>query len=369
MAATSEPKRTKLNENENDAQVHDEAEVQMRSFFQRKLAALMDYVQLLLANGFHFSMLNHDAFLNERLLSKVGIEQESHRQLILLAVKSETERLDLDALLDKLDQQAPLMDLLKRLHLPSERHLSSITAARAWASELPIGQAVRLTTALDQLEAKMSRLADEVDMELEGAEVEQTSSSSSRDSIKSIVVAPSYAHQVASNRQESKENLEPIAPSLVKPATSGSLVSEAARRLEAAALASNRRGSQDIIPVPATRRVKSAQVELTSSAKMSTEPDTAAMQDRQVAATSSAKPTAKVLAKWPPRSLQDVPTKTSVADRRSGLEQPDDTSTELKQPVAASTSSSRPAKPAPPAKPAKLAVGAKLNLHLASQRL
>lgn len=342
----------------------------MQRFFQRKLPALMDYVQPLLTNGFHFSMLNHDAFLNDSLLSKVGIAQETHRQLIMRTVQSEMSQVDLDALLDKLDERAPVADLFDRLHLNRDESIVTLDAAKELVGKLTIGEAARLAAALEHLDGKLKQASAEINMDLDGGELEQiTSSSSSRDSIKSIIVAPNFS-QSSTGNLESKENQTPPElsndsdqASLVKSGFNGSLVSETARRLEAAALANSSRQIQTDTPIAATRRLRSSHLDQSSpTSKLDdNEPD------RRVTPT---KTEAKVLAEWPPKSSQVEPARVRVAEIRSSLQRANSSSNETEQQITATNKPQvRPSKPAPPAKPAKLAIGAKLNLELASQRL
>lgn len=327
----------------------------LKQWFSTNLAGLIEYSSKFLQNGFdNVKFLNHPLLMNEQLLKLVGIQDESHRILILNRVNKELNEVSFEHLFDRFIKQEPgekltpsklfaILELGHLLYSDIEDKFNFNTResvqvfSEKYIANLPLGYRARLSSATDFLlnkslipteqplkeqvkqqidkQASIESNPSEVDMDTSQASSVTTSSSSSKDSIKSIVqvkqqqqdteetatvggevnqgeerppepsLADSYgakkkieAGQVLSSpkeraerekkRQSERESIVDESPSAMeagksdtdtpvvsvistgKGVRSGSLVSEAARRLEAA-----QKNSGPTLPVAAARRI------------------------------------------------------------------------------------------------------------------
>lgn len=300
---------------------------QLRQWFETNLVGLAEYVEKFTQNGFdHLQFLNHPKLINDETLKLIKIEEESHRLLIVERIASELPLVDFEKIIgdahdiDAKFSWAKLFEILQ-LDLPSScieeakccpSMLDYIISLRQAAQNLTVGQKFRLLSALDHLEAncEKSKDCDELVKQnsTESGELEmdtsQTSSSSSKESIKSIVSKPSFQPETkeetknvdhpetvaisqssgsekqtspagsgqSHNHQEIQtdpaqpqqdENVRPRLTTKIWSSNRTSLVSEAARKLEMAAAAAqatqvNPRGPQRPPPPVAAVRKSTA---------------------------------------------------------------------------------------------------------------
>lgn len=362
-------KPSDLNNNTNIAHlklIDKQAAFNLKQWFSINLAGLIEYSQKFIQNGFdNLQFLNNPTLMNDQLLELIGIQDQSHRILILDRIYKELNEVNFDHLFNNLDQRTnqklitSSIDLLKVLQLghlvsvpdidKSFDDLSTSESVNLWkekyCSNLPLGYRIRISSAIDFLlnkyllldnkkqHSQLSRSnleqqpitkqasvesnpSSEVDMDVsQASSVTTTSSSSSKDSIKSIVQMkqPQVSEETGKINQgddrqletklndssdtktkiEAKENEEetfnssmnaevieqskkvdditstitilPIQskidedkPALVvlgagKQGRTGSLVSEAARKLEA--VAAQKSSGMFQVPVAAARRI------------------------------------------------------------------------------------------------------------------
>lgn len=183
---------------------------QLGHWFEKHLVGLTDYVDKFTQNGFdqvHF--LNHPSLINDETLRLIGIEEESHRLLIVERIASEMPLVDFEPILREMrvSQCPSRVQKLGELLELDPNQLSSCSKdscdeendlLRNAAQKLPIGHRVRLLSVLDLLGAgRENRLklcwqqssTDSGEIEMDTSQISATSSSS-KESIKSIVSKP-----------------------------------------------------------------------------------------------------------------------------------------------------------------------------------
>lgn len=285
------------NNNEGNLSITHKQNIQkLKQWFSLNLAGLVEYSTMFLQNGFdNLEFLNHSELMNDHLLKSMGIDNESHRVLVIECVRNELPMVNFAQLFKEIDgnewDQRLSLKVLQILQLGQligdvNCKLDSIEQLKSIAESLdqPLGYRVRLSVALDTLAEKQSTQqnhnslnkqasTESNDMELDTSQASATSSSS-KESIKSIVlVKPVEVDELEATKSERpdtddncktknthKENeivredskqQTTDRPQMVGKASS--LVSEVARRLEAAAAQKSFESNQK--PVAALRRI------------------------------------------------------------------------------------------------------------------
>lgn len=365
-----------------------QAAFNMKQWFSVNLAGLIEYSQKFIQNGFdNIQFLNHPTLMSDQHLKLIGIQDQSHRILILDRIYKELKEVDFDNLLNSsnIDNQkltiSSLFEALQLSHLVSasdiDKNFDLSTSESVnlfkekYCSSLPLGYRIRISSAIDFLlnkclvninkeqqqpqlsreespiikQASVESNSSEVDMDISQASSVTTSSSSSssKDSVKSIVqmkqqqrvfkgtikqadaLEPhetkssdsSGAKEEAVKRKVDQEQNnspmeiqvieqskkvddvttktttvssqnkidgdKPIVASMLanKQGRTGSLVSEAARKLEAVAAQKN--SGVFPIPVPAARRINNGsqvRAQALSSNKVSRETNRSSLVDK-----------------------------------------------------------------------------------------
>jgi len=423
---------------------HLESVTSFKRWYSERLVALADYLPSFLKSGLdNLKFLNHPKLMNDDVLQAIDITNHSHRLLIVETVRSELPPVDFCNLLESSisNDQVSAQDLFQQLEInhlfrESNIHLNpacanTIVQFRHLNLDLPLGYRARLSAALDYLTERFETPRERAiskqssadssgsggDVEMETSEASATSSSSSKDSIKSIVLMRQHQptdhltppesgeFQGADNKEnhaasQTNENSRPP-PSetkvpqkcnviraadrgllYCKTGSASSLVSEVARKLEAAAAQKNAGGPMfQRQPIAAARKINNK----TSPAPLSgPQTEKESTLDAATPKSGAFVPVKSVC--WPPlRGTSQSADKSAKMDATAGASngakrtaQPRakeiDTGivcgNEQMQSQEERVMSKLPkSKPAPPAKPAKLAVGSKFNQVDLSQRL
>lgn len=199
-------------------------------WFAVNLPGLVEYKDKFLVNGFNdLRMMNHLKLVNDQSLIAIGIEDESHRELIKDTISNDLPKVDLGELV-KVTNDTSIQDMLmglKLAHLLTRDH-SEILSRRVTDLEAlhslipmtegwPVGYKNRLLWAVeaiaDELDENDSSMTND---EADTTRVSQTFSlSSSQDSIKSIVMMRGKTGESNAAKQEDSQqtNQSPVDPS------------------------------------------------------------------------------------------------------------------------------------------------------------
>lgn len=170
-------------------------------WFSINLPGLIEYQSKFISNGIDsLSFMNHPQLINDDVLFSVGIDNESHRELIKETVKTDLPKVDFMSITeaDKSTTVEKFLSKLQLIHLSAPNLVeishntlvdrNSCAILKRIATNWTLGHQLRLLTAIDAISTQLS-FNDEVSKEDDDMVTSQTfSSSSSKESIKSIIL-------------------------------------------------------------------------------------------------------------------------------------------------------------------------------------
>lgn len=183
------------------------AVTELSQWFSINLPGLIEYYQRFVSNGFDCTrMMNHPKLMNDEILKMIGIDNESHRELIKETVRRELPVVDLrvpanNPTVQQIASHLKLDHIMNSLDLTSSGPLNdrkTFCLFKQSIEHLPIGYKIRFQSALEEnnLESSESTIFND---ESETLTSQTFSSSSSRESIKSIILMQT---KVTATKQE-----------------------------------------------------------------------------------------------------------------------------------------------------------------------